>query len=162
MSFVKRLRDYLKKNKIEYVSYYHSPAYTLNERAKCLGVKRNDLAKTVLVKTKDGYAIVILPASRKINFSLLTKAINKKILGVASNSEFKKLFPDCELGAIPAFGNLYGIPVYAASVLDDGYKIVFNAGTHTNDVKMSFRDFKNLVSPQIVKFSEPRCSRFSH
>ncbi|MEE9252260.1 MAG: YbaK/EbsC family protein [Thermodesulfobacteriota bacterium] len=155
MSILRRLKEYLDNNNIRYVNIPHSPAFTAQEIAASTHIPGKELAKTVIVKTEDGYAMIVLPASRKINFNLLRKALAKKKLTLANEKEFENIFPDCELGAMPPFGNLYNLPVYVASTLSEDKEIAFNAGTHTDVIKMSYSDFEKLAKPDVLTFSEP-------
>lgn len=155
MSLSDRFKKYLNNSNINYSVISHNPTYTAEELAHELQVPEKDLAKTVIVKSDDGYAMIVLPASRKINLDYLKNAMGKKDIELADEAEFVNLFPDCELGAMPPFGNLYKIPVYVALRLSEDDEIIFNAGTHSDAIKMSFKDFKRLVDPRIAYFSEP-------
>jgi Ala-tRNA(Pro) deacylase len=154
MGVLRRLKDYLDENKIKYVKITHSSAYTAQEIAASVHIPGKELAKTVIVRVNDGFAIVVLPASRKINFDRLKSVIGNNEIRLAQEDEFKGLFPDCEVGAMPPFGNLYDLPVYVASALTDDKEIAFNAGTHTDVIKVSYSDFEKLVKPTIGTFSE--------
>lgn len=154
MSVLKRLKDYLDDNGIKYKTISHSPAYTAQEIAALVHVPGKDLAKTVIVRTADGNAMVVLPASRRINFQTLKSAMSATNVELASEEEFESMFPDCEPGAMPPFGNLYDMPVYVAKALTEDEEIVFNAGTHTDAIKMSYRDLERLVKPVVADFSE--------
>ncbi len=98
--------------------------------------------------------MVVLPASRKINFDRLKSVVGNDNIRLAEEVEFKGLFPDCEVGAMPPFGNLYKLPVYVATALAEDKEIAFNAGTHTDIIKISYSDFEKLVKPTIGTFSE--------
>lgn len=154
MSILKSLKDYLDGNGIKYKAISHSPAYTAQEIAALVHVPGKELAKTVIVKTEEGYAMVVLPASRKINFEALKNVMSKKQVELAKEEEFEKMFPDCEVGAMPPLGNLYKLPVYVATALSEDEEIVFNAGTHTDVIKMSYQDLERLVKPVVADFSE--------
>ena len=154
MSILKSLKDYLDENGIKYKAISHSPAYTAQEIAALVHVPGKELAKTVIVKTEDGYAMVVLPASRKINFDTLKNVMSKKQVELAKEEEFEKMFPDCEVGAMPPFGNLYNMPIYVAKALAEDEEIVFNAGTHTDAIKMSYKDLERLTKPVVADFSE--------
>ena len=154
MGVLTRLKDYLDENKIKYVKISHSRAYTAQEVAASVHIPGKELAKTVVVKVGDGFAMVVLPASRKINFDRLKTVVGNNEVSLAEEKEFKGLFPDCEVGAMPPFGNLYKQPVYVASALAEDKEIAFNAGTHTDIIKISYSDFENLVKPTIGTFSE--------
>jgi Ala-tRNA(Pro) deacylase len=155
MSVLRRLKEYLDENNIKYVKISHSPAYTAQEIAASIHIPGKELAKTVIVKVQDGYAMVVLPAPHKINFDLLKEAMGMQEIRLANEKEFKDIFPDCEIGAMPPFGNLYNLPVYVASALSEDEEIVFNAGTHTDAIRMSYSDFEKLAKPNVAEFSEP-------
>lgn len=146
------LKRYLDKCGIKYVSIMHSPAFTSQEVAESVHVAGRDFAKTVIVKIEGELAMVVLPANRKIVLSDLRELLGCDHLRLAAETEFSNLFPDCESGAMPPFGNLYRIPVYVAAELTDEEDITFNAGTHTEVIKMAYRDFEQLVHPQVVDF----------
>lgn len=155
MGVLKRLEEYLDGNTVNYRKLHHSPAFTAQETAASAHVPGKELAKTVVVKTDEGYALVVLPACFKINLKNLRSAMARKRVEIAEEKEFEKMFPDCEVGAMPPFGNLYSLPVYVAKALSDDEEIVFNAGTHTDMIRMSYRDFEKLVKPVVADFSEP-------
>ena len=154
MSVLKSLKSYLDDNKIKYSVISHSTAYTAQEIAALVHVPGKELAKTVIVKSDDGYAMVVLPASRKINFDALKSVMSKNNVELAKEEEFEKMFPDCELGAMPPFGNLYDMPIYVAKTLSEDEEIAFNAGTHTDVIKMSYADLERLAKPIVADFSE--------
>ena len=111
------------------------------------------MAKTVMVKLNGKMAMVVLPASYKIDFELLKSATAAGTVELATEPEFKDLFPGCELGAMPPFGNLYGMQTYVAQKLTEDEEIAFNAGTHSELIKLSYADFERLVKPTIVSIS---------
>ena len=155
MSVLKRLKKYLDENDIKYILIAHSPSYTGQDLAESVHISGKEIAKTVILKTEDQYLMAVLPASRMIDVEYLEEYIGAQGLRLADEDEFYDLFPDCELGAMPPFGNLYGISVYSASALSDDEEIVFNAGTHTDAIKMSYKDYVDLVKPTVIHFSEP-------
>ncbi|MDA2920420.1 YbaK/EbsC family protein [Desulfobacterota bacterium AH_259_B03_O07] len=150
----KRLKDYLDDNNIKYVKISHSPAYTAQEIAASIHIPGKELAKTVILKVNEGFAMAVLPASRKINFDTLKEVVGDHGARLANEDEFKDIFPDCEVGAMPPFGNLYELPVYVATALSEDKEIAFNAGTHTDIIKTSYSDFEKLVKPIVSTFSE--------
>lgn len=152
---VKKLKEFLDGNRIKYVTVSHSLAYTAQEIAATAHVPGKELAKTVIVKADGRMAMAVLPASFKIDFGMLAQTIGAKKLELATEKEFKQLFPDCELGAMPPFGNLYGMDVYVAESLTDDTQIVFNAGTHTELMRLPLQDYMALVKPRVVKLSAP-------
>jgi len=145
-----KLRNYLDQHEIHYVTISHSPAYTAQRIAEMTRIPGKELAKTVIVKIDDKFAMAVLPASRRVNLRHLKEAIGADEVTLSSETEFNELFPDCEVGAMPPFGNLYDMGVYVAEQLTEDEEIAFNAGTHSELVKMSYNDFANLVTPQVV------------
>ena len=150
---VKRLKEFLDSHSIKYVTISHSRAFTAQETAASAHVPVKELAKTVMVKIDGKMAMAVLPASCKVDFDLLKKATRAATIEIASEKEFKDLFPDCEIGAMPPFGNLYGMDVFVVESLTEDKEIAFNAGSHRELVKMAYKDFERLVKPKIVKFS---------
>ena len=146
----RKLKDYLDQHEIQYVTISHSPAYTAQRIAELTRTPGKEFAKTVIVKIDDKFAMAVLPASRRVNLQHLQEAIGADEVALSSEREFKELFPDCEVGAMPPFGNLYDMGVYVAEQLTKDEEIAFNAGSHSELVKMSYNDFANLVTPQVV------------
>jgi Ala-tRNA(Pro) deacylase len=149
----KKLKEFLDTNKFKYVSITHSSAYTAMEIAALAHVPGKDLAKTVMIKINGHMAMVVLPATHMIKMDLLKKVVGNENLRLASEQEFKDKFPDCEVGAMPPFGNLYSMEVYASSALKEDEEIVFNAGSHTELIKLSYKDFETLVKPKVAEIS---------
>ncbi|HEY8993683.1 MAG TPA: YbaK/EbsC family protein [Lacunisphaera sp.] len=147
-----KLRKFLDDHGVKYVSIRHSPAFTAQEVAQSAHVSGRDFAKTIVVSTENGMALVVLPASRRIVMSDLREMLLVPHVRLASEQEFRDLFPDCELGAMPPFGNLYGLPVYVAESLAAEKEIAFNAGTHTEVIKMRYEDFEALAKPVVLDF----------
>ncbi len=145
-----KLKEFLDGNHVEYVTITHSPAYTAQQIAEMTHIPGKELAKTVIVKVDDQYAMTVLPASNRVDLDHLKKGVKADKVEVASEAEFKSLFPDCEVGAMPPFGNLYDMPVYVADKLTEDEEIAFNAGSHTELVKLSYKDFEKLVSPRVI------------
>ena len=149
----KKLKEFLDSNKIKYVSISHSSAYTAMEIAALAHVPGKELAKTVMIKINGNMAMAILPATHMIKLDSLKKAVGTENARLATEQEFKDKFTDCEVGAMPPFGNLYNMDVYVAKSLIDDEEIVFNAGTHTELIKMGYKDFERLVKPKIAEIS---------
>jgi Ala-tRNA(Pro) deacylase len=149
----KKLKESLDKEKIKYVSITHSPAYTAQEVAASAHVPGKALAKTVIIKIDGKMAMAVLPANRKVVVQDLREITGAERVQFATEVEFKNLFPDCETGAMPPFGNLYGMDVYVAPSLAEDEEIAFNAGTHTELIKMSYKDFERLVKPKVLSFT---------
>lgn len=149
----KKLKEFLDSNKIKYVSIVHSSAYTAQEIAASAHIPGKELAKTVILKVDGKIIMAVLPASYKVDFELLKEAAGASNIRLADEHEFVDKFPGCEPGAMPPFGNLYGIDVYVAKSLTEDEEIAFNAGTHTELIKMDYKDFERLVKPKIIEFS---------
>jgi len=150
---VHTLKKFLDEHHIKYVVISHSPAYTAQEIAASAHVRGKELAKTVMLKVDGHLAMAVLPASRHIDFELLREAVGARTVGLASEREFKGLFPECEVGAMPPFGNLYGLKTYVADALAEDDTIAFNAGTHTELIRMPYGDFARLVNPMVLEFA---------
>jgi Ala-tRNA(Pro) deacylase len=147
-----KLRKFLDDHGVKYVSIRHSPTFTAQEIAQSVHVSGRDFAKTIVVSTENGMAMVVLPAARRIVMSDLREMLLVPHVRLASEQEFRDLFPDCEVGAMPPFGHLYGLPVYVAGSLAEEDEIAFNAGTHTEVIKMSYEDFEALARPVVLDF----------
>jgi Ala-tRNA(Pro) deacylase len=152
---LQKLEEYLDKNKVRYVRVRHSPAYTAQEIAASAHIPGKDLAKTVMVRLDGKMHMVVLPAPYRVDFGRLKEATGAKKAELASEDEFKDLCPGCELGAMPPFGNLFDLPVVVAEKLAEDEEIAFNAGTHTELVRMAYKDFEKLVKPQVAGFARP-------
>ncbi|UCE67848.1 MAG: YbaK/EbsC family protein [Candidatus Zixiibacteriota bacterium] len=150
---VRKLKDFLDQNKIKYAVINHSEAYTAQEIAASTHIPGKEIAKTVIVKMDGKMSMAVLPASCKIDFDLLKEASGAKEVVLAGEAEFKDMFPECDVGAMPPFGNLYGMDVYSAEKLAEDDEIAFNAGSHTELIRLSFKDFEKLVKPKVLKFS---------
>jgi Ala-tRNA(Pro) deacylase len=148
-----KLKKYLDDCQIKYVSIIHSPAYTAQEVAQSAHLPGREMAKTVIVKIDGRMAMVVLPATRKVVLQELREMLGADTVRLASEDEFKAQFPDCDTGAMPPFGNLYGMEVYVAPSLSEDQEIAFNAGTHSELIKLAYQDFERLVKPQVLSFS---------
>lgn len=146
----KMLKEYLDNHHVKYITMNHSPAFTSQEIAAAAHVSGKEMAKTVIVKVKDELAMVVLPANDQINFGKLESATGLSNLDLAKESEFKDKFPECEVGAMPPFGNLYHMPVYLSSHLTKQDHILFNAGSHFELMELALSDFERLVKPKVI------------
>src|SRR5215475_6468985 len=147
---VKKLKEFLDREGIKYVSIIHSPAYTAQEVAASAHITGKELAKTVIVELDGKMAMAVLPANRKIVLQDLREVTGSDQVKFASEEQFQAKFPGCETGAMPPFGNLYGMDVYVAEGLTQNDEIAFNAGSHTEVIKLAFGDFERLVKPKVV------------
>jgi Ala-tRNA(Pro) deacylase len=149
-----RLRRFLDSYTIRYVVISHSVAYTAGGIAALTHIPGKEVAKTVIVKIDDALAMAVVSASQHVDLELLKQATKAKTVRLAAEDEFKNRFPDCETGAMPPFGNLYGMSVYADEVLSHDQEIVFNAGSHRELVRVAWEDFERLVQPKVMKLAE--------
>ena len=145
-----KLQEYLTQNQVNYTSIAHPLAYSTREISHLCHISENQLAKTVIINIGGKLAMVVLPASFTIDFEKLKKVFHESNVSLASEAEFNSIFSDCELGAMPPFGNLYNVDVYVEKSLANNKEIVFNAGTHTEVIKISYKDFVNLVHPKVI------------
>ena len=155
---IRKLRDYLDSKNVKYVVISHSPAYTAKEIATLAHLPRRQMAKTIIVNVAGNLAMAVLPASYHINFNRLFLATGWGDVFLVPEDELAEIFPDCELGAMPPFGNLYGLDIFVAQSLAEDGEIAFNAGSHTDLIKMAFRDYCRLVEPTVLSFTTRRDS----
>ncbi len=144
-----KLREFLDSHNIKYLVISHSLAYTAQGVAALAHVSGKKLAKTVIVKIDGILAMAVVPASEHVDLDQLRSLTGAKIVEVASEREFKDAFPDCETGAMPPFGNLYDMAVYADISLSQQEEITFSAGTHRELVRMPWADMARLVNPTV-------------
>lgn len=149
----KKIKEFLDKNKIKYISIKHSPAFTSLEVAESTHISGKNFAKTVIIKIDTKLAMAVLPANFLVDVDLIKEVVKADFVELAAEREFENLFPGCEIGAMPPFGNLYNMEVYVADVLTRDEEIAFNAGSHTEVIKMVYKDFERLVKPKVVQLS---------
>ena len=148
-----KVRAFLDQHHVKYVVISHSKAYTAQGIAAIAHIPGQELAKTVIVKLDGALAMMVLPASYQVDLLALKKVVGVRDASLASEREFKQHFPDCETGAMPPFGNLYGIPVYVDQTLTRDHDIAYNAGSHLELIRMTYADFAALVKPIALEFS---------
>jgi Ala-tRNA(Pro) deacylase len=153
MPILVKLREFLDTSKVSYSVHSHPTAYTAQEIAALSHVKGRALAKVVMVKAGADLAMLVLPADHKVDFARVKAVLGVKDVRLAQEGEFSGVFPGCEVGAMPPFGNLFNLPVYADRSLEKDEEIVFNAGTHTQTAKMTWRDYARLVKPRMEDFA---------
>lgn len=145
-----KIRAFLDQNGVRYVTIKHSPAFTAQAVAQSGHIPGKEMAKTVIVKVDEKMAMVVLPASRRVALDELAAVVGSNNVRLAHEYEFKDVFTGCEVGAMPPFGNLYGLPVYVDPLLTENEQIAFNAGTHTEMIRMAYKDFESTVKPNVV------------
>jgi Ala-tRNA(Pro) deacylase len=150
---VEKLKKFLNDNKIRFVCVSHSPAFTAQEIAASAHIPGREMIKTVMVLVDEQMVMAVLPASYQVDLQALQQLAQGTQAGLATEQQFRNLFPGCEAGAMPPFGNLYDIPVYVDERLAEDEQIAFNAGSHTELVRLAYEDFVRLVEPQIGRFA---------
>lgn len=149
-----KLLNYLDQNNVEYSVGQHPIAYTAQEIAACAHVSGKEFAKTVIVKIRGHLAMMVLPANYHIDFKRLTDALGTGEVYLVPEEDFCDAFPDCEEGAMPPLGNLYGLPVFVSKSLAEDNRITFNAGTHTDIITMDYEDFEWMTKPRVLSFTD--------
>jgi Ala-tRNA(Pro) deacylase len=145
--------QFLDEHRVRYETIRHSPTYTSQKTAAAAHVPGKELAKTVMIRVDGQLAMAVLPAPMHVDLKKLGAAIGGAKVALASETEFREQFPDCEVGAMPPFGNLYGLQVYADEHLLEDEAITFNACTHTELLQLPVSEYINLVRPQVIAFA---------
>jgi Ala-tRNA(Pro) deacylase len=145
-----RLHNLLDENHAPYTTFHHERTVTAHDTAAATHVNRELFAKTVMLKVDGTMAMMVMPAAYRIDLTRLSRALGGREVELAQEDEFKDAFPDCELGAMPPFGHLYGMPVYVDARLAGQPEIAFNAGSHTELVRMPYAEFERLAQPELL------------
>ena len=148
-----KLKKFLKEKGIDYKTIKHDEAFTAQEIAAVTHVPGKETVKVVIVNGDDKYFMAVLPASYRIDTEKLKNILKVKKIKLSTEEEFENLFPDCEIGAMPPFGNLYDIPVYVDSTLTEDETIVFLAGNHKESIKIKYKDYSKAVKPKVEEFA---------
>jgi Ala-tRNA(Pro) deacylase len=155
-----KLKEYLDSKDIKYATIKHDLVYTSQQTAANAHIHGKELAKTVMVKIDGKMVMVVLPASFKVNLDRLIQFTGAGTAEIATESEFQNMFSECDIGAMPPFGNLYGMEVYVEEKLTQDEEIAFNAGTHMELIKMPYKDFERLVKPKVGRFTVSKVPAF--
>ncbi len=150
MAISSKLKSFLDKEDVEYQVQEHPLAYTAQEVAGEQHIPGKQMVKSVIVKSGDHFMMCVLPAIHLIDFDKLKALVGNGDISLADEEEIAKLFPDYEVGAEPPFGHIYGLEVFADRKLQESEEIAFNAGTHTDVVKMKFKDYLRLANPKLA------------
>jgi Ala-tRNA(Pro) deacylase len=148
-----RLESYLREERVPFEVRHHPRAVTAQEVAASEHVPGKMLAKTVMVLADGEMVMLALPASYQVDVEKVGSALGAREVRLAQEEEFEGSFPDCEVGAMPPFGNLYDVPVYVEETLAEDETIVFRAGTHVDTMSVTYADFDRLVKPTVTKFA---------
>ncbi|KRW81108.1 MULTISPECIES: aminoacyl-tRNA deacylase [Marinobacter] len=154
---VQQLKDYLDKANVEYMCLSHPPAFTAQQLAHHVKIAGDRVVKTVIIELDGKMAMLVMPATWRVRWDRLSRILDTDFVELADEQEFQDSFPDCEVGAMPPFGNLFGMTVYCAEVLTEQPELAFAAGSHTESIHMKTRDFLNLVQPMVINqgFTRP-------
>ena len=156
MSIMKKLKEMLDEGKVSYEVYNHPLAYTAQEIAAGQHFSGDEMAKVVILKVDGALVMAVLMGSQKVSLATVKDSLNAKEVQLATEDEFVSRFPDCEIGAMPPFGNLFGLPVYVDPALEKDEFIYFNAGNHVQTVRLKYRDFERLTHPRVVRLTEAK------
>ena len=157
MTCKERLEAYLREKGVPYQNQHHARAISAQEVAATEHVPGRMFAKTVIVTPDDEQSMVmlVLPAPSHVNPLKASAAMGVSEVHLADEERFADAFPDCEVGAMPPFGNLYEVPVYVHRALGEDETIVFRSGTHTDTMSVSYADFEKLVRPTVADIADP-------
>ena len=147
----RRIQEFLDGNKVKYAVISHSPAYTAAEVAASAHIPGKDLAKTVIVDIDGTLAMAVVPASREVDMAALRAAAGASRVGLAEEADFAHRFEGCKLGAMPPFGNVFGMDTYVDRDLAKEEWIAFNAGTHTDLIALKFSDYRRVAHPKLAR-----------
>ncbi|MFW5946985.1 MAG: aminoacyl-tRNA deacylase [Gemmatimonadota bacterium] len=150
---VQKLKRFLDEAGVHYETLPHAEAFTAQEAAAAAHVRGRELAKTVMVRIDGDMAMVVLPATSKVSMDRVKQVTGADAADLAEEAEFRELFPSCEPGAMPPFGNLWEIPVFVDRRLRDDERIAFPAGTHHELVRLAYSDYERLVDPVVAELA---------
>lgn len=159
MNCFERLQAYLDNFQVDYSVQHHAPAFTAQEVAATEHLPGMRMAKVVMAVADGELTMLVLPASRRVDEERAAEALSAKHVRLASEDEFTSRFPDSADGAMPPFGNLYGIPVYVDDELAENDTITFQAGMHTRTMSLKYADYERLVRPTAVDLAVHQLSR---
>lgn len=154
---VQQLKDFLDEAGSEYMCLSHPPAFTAQELAHHVKIAGDRVVKTVIIELDGKMAMLVMPATWRVRWDRLSHVLETDFVDLADEQAFQDRFPDCEVGAMPPFGNLFGMAVYCSEALTEQSELAFAAGSHTESVHMKTRDFMELVKPTVINagFTRP-------
>ena len=156
MPILKKLKELFDEGKISYEVYNHPLAYTAQEIAERQHFSGKEMAKVVILKVDGGLIMAVVTASQKVHLNTVKANLAAHEVRLATEDEFISKFPDCEIGSMPPFGNLFGLPVCVDPAVEKDESIYFNAGNHVQTVKLRYKDFEKLVNPRVVHLTEAK------
>jgi Ala-tRNA(Pro) deacylase len=154
MAIIKKLKELFDETKVSYEIYNHPLAYTAQEIAQRQHFSGNEMAKIVMLKVDGKVVMAVVTGNQKVHLPTIRASLAAYEVSLATEDEFYSKFPGCEIGAMPPFGNLFGLPVYVDPAVTKDESIYFNAGNHVQTVRMRYKDFEKLVNPQVVQLTE--------
>ena len=154
-----RIRDFLRSRTARFEVFLHRPSHSASHLAESIHVPGRCVAKGVLVKAGDSFALAVLPATHRIDLERLGHLLGGLDTRIATEAEVERIFADCEPGVLPPFGHLYGITTIVDTTLSGGSEIVFVANTTHEGVRMRFRDYEAIESPMKARFAVPIAPR---
>ena len=148
---VQQLKEYLDQAGVEYMCLSHPPAFTAQQLAHHVKIAGDRVVKTVIIELDGKMAMLVMPATWRIRWDRLTHILDTDFVDLADEQEFQDRFPECEVGAMPPFGNLFDMSVYCAEALTRQPELAFAAGSHTESIHMKTPDFLELVHPMVLE-----------
>ncbi|MEH6562191.1 MAG: YbaK/EbsC family protein [Marinobacter sp.] len=154
---IQQLKEFLDEANVEYMCLTHPPAFTAKELAHHVKIEGDKVVKTVIIELDGKMAMLVMPATWRVRWESLSRILDTDFVDLADEQTFQDRFPECEVGAMPPFGNLFGMTVYCAESLTEQPELAFAAGSHTETLHMKTRDFLNLVQPMVLNrgFNKP-------
>lgn len=153
MPIIKKLKELFDETKVSYEVYNHPLAYTAQEIAQRQHFSGNEMAKIVMLKVDGKLVMAVVTGNQKVDLATVRASLAAYEVSLATEDEFYSKFPGCEIGAMPPFGNLFGLPVYVDPAVTKDEAIYFNAGNHVQTVRIRYTDFEKLVNPQVVRLT---------
>ena len=154
MAIVKKLKELFDDAKVSYEVYNHPLAYTAHEIAQRQHFSGNQMAKVVMLRADDELVMAVVTGSQKVHLPTVRASLGADEARLAREDEFYIMFPHCEIGAMPPFGNLFGLAVYVDPAVTKDESIYFNAGNHVQTIRLRYKDFERLVNPHVVQLTE--------
>ena len=148
-----KVQEFLKENSVWFEPIRHRPTFTAQYTAQAVHARGDEVAKTVVLKANGTYVLAVLQATHKIDLMRAREALATQSLELAAEQDFKSVFPDCELGALPPFGSQYGLKTLVDEPLTHDEQIVIEGNTHEEAIRMKYADFERLERPQVAAFS---------